>query len=54
MESSKVFKNYLSTADNEEQKQKLLTNQMNKSVSDNFSINDEKNINKLPAETYHE
>jgi hypothetical protein len=54
MESSKVFQNYLSTADNEDQRQKLVNNQMNVSVSDNFSINDEKNINKLPTETYQE
>jgi hypothetical protein len=53
MESSKVFKDYLITNE-EEHKQRLLSNQQTKSVSDNFSINDEKNLNKPPGETYQE
>ena len=43
MESSKVFKDYLNSNE-EEHKQRLLTHQNTKSISDNFSINDEKNL----------
>lgn len=59
MESSKVLNNYLNTAheDIEEQKERLLPDkQLTKSISDNFSINDEKNGNpqqpRVAYETY--